>query len=241
MESLKLYSSITTLPSGIAVASMNTDVKAGLFSQASSLIGREVKEDDFLYFAFKLCHVGKNNNRDIFLKEELLAMFEKTKGVKIPSWRTPVGEPIDYDHDFKFPAIVGDIYDSVFVENPDPSDDDRPYIKCAAVIYRGLYPDVAFKVQRGAQLGYARLSMEVKFKQAVQTHQGRVLRGLNFKGAALTRMPADENADITSVDNERIARAEDEAPSLATAAQKVKVGSSLVEVPQGYPITGSKS
>ncbi len=230
-DKIQIVSPITMLPANMAVASMNSDTKAGLFSTAASIAGRTMDENDFLYFTFKLCHVGKNNNRDIFLKEELLAMFEKTKGVKIPSWRTPVGEPIDNDHDFKFPAIVGDIYDSIFVENPKQEDDDKAYIKCAAVIYRGLYPDVAFKVQRGAQLGYAKLSMEVKFRQAVQTHQGRVLKGLNFKGAALTRLPADSDSEITSVDQDRVASATDDKP-LATAS--IRVGSSLVEVPQSY-------
>lgn len=235
MDSLKLVSPISMLPPNMAVASMNAEVKAGLFSLGSAAIGREVNENDFLYFTFKLCHVGKNNNRDIFLHEELTAMFDKSKGVKIPSWRTPVGEPIDHDHDFKFPAIVGDIYDSIFVEHPDPADDDRAYIKCAAVIYRGLYPDVAFKVQRGAQLGYARLSMEVKFRQAVQTHNGRVLKGLNFKGAALTRLPADNDAEITSVDQSQMARAEE----LPVETRKIQVGTALIDVPNSY-LLGSR-
>lgn len=240
MENTKLIIPITMLPANVAVASMNPDTKAALIGTASSAMGKTVDENDFLYFAFKLCHVGRNNNRDIFLKEELTGMFEKVKGKKIPCWRTPVGEPIDYDHDFKFPAIVGDIYDSVFVDNPRSDDDTRPYVKCAAVIYRGLYPDVAFKVQRGAQLGYARLSMEVKFKQAVQTREGRVLKGLNFKGAALTRMPADEDSEITSVDQQQIARADEMTSQLIGGSRIVKVGASVMEVPSGYPLNGSK-
>jgi hypothetical protein len=233
-DSIKIVSPIQFLPANMAVASMSKETKAGMFTMAANAAGKEVDENDFLYFAFKLCHLGKNNNRDIFLREEIMAMTEKVKGKKMPAWRTPVGEPIDYDHDFKFPAIVGDIYDSVFIETPDV-EGEQPYIKCAAVIYRGLYPDVAFKVQRGAQLGYARLSMEVKFKQAIQSPQGRVLRGLNFRGAALTRLPADEDAHITMVEDNKIAKAEEQA-----TAGKIKVGASVLDVPASYPLKIAK-
>ncbi len=229
-----ITSSLTLLDTNVAVASLNGEQRDHLFmnDQMKMAIGREVKEDDFLYFAFKLCHAGKNNNKDIFTLEEFKKDVTKRRGLVMPSWKTPEGEPVDYDHNFGFPAIVGDIYQSLLVESPAPEDDDRPYIKCAGVIYRGLYPDVAFKVARGSRLGYAKVSMEVKFAAGIPTHEGRMLRGLNFKGAALTRMPADVDADIDPL----AARAAEAQPDLAVAADttEISVGTKMMTVPSSF-------
>lgn len=228
MKPLILSSSLELSNPGIAVASMDTSIKESLFSNPNMkmALGREVKEDDLLFFTFKLVHCGKNNNKDIFLLEEMEKMVEKRRGQQMPAWKTPEGEPIDYDHNFGFPAIVGDIYQSVLVKNP-PTPGEQPYIRCAGVIYRGLYPDVAYKVVRGSQLGYARVSMEVKFKQGIPSHEGRVLRGLNFKGAALTRMPADEIADIEDVGDKHLSVADD-------VFETIAVGSTTLKVPRGF-------
>jgi len=229
VEALRIYSPISLIDTNMAVASLNGAQKDHLFmgEQMKMAIGREVKEDDFLYFAFKLCHVGRNTNKDIFLLEEMEKDVEKPGKGTMPAWRTPIDEPIDYDHNFGFPAIVGDIYDSVLIKNPPVG--EKPFIKCAGVIYRGLYPDVAFKVARGSRLGYAKVSMEVKFAHGVVGHEGRVLRGLNFKGGALTRIPADVDADIDAIPHEGGARAEANAKSTVIA-----VGSSKVEVPGSF-------
>lgn len=233
MEPLLIYSPISLLDTNMAVASLSSDQKDQMYlsSMARGATAKQADPEDFLYFAFKLCHTGINNNKDIFLMEELKKLSSKGRGIEMPAWKTPEGEPIDNDHNFSFPAIVGDIYQSVLVENPTPEDDSRPYIKCAAVIYRGLYPDVAFKVARGSRLGYAKVSMEVKFKAGIPTQEGRILRGLNFKGAALTRIPADIDAHIDPVS----AKAS-EVAQLATASEMVEitVGSKKMSVPASH-------
>lgn len=225
MEKTILYSSLSLVEPGIAVGAMASETKDGLYSMAKAS-GAKGDLDDFLYFGFKLCHVGRNSNKDIFLLEEMEKTVTKPGKGEMPAWRTPIDEPIDYDHNFGFPAIVGDIYDSGLVREPEVRS-EQPYIKCAGLIYRSLYPDVAFKVARGSRLGYAKVSMEVKFASGIVGHEGRVLRGLNFKGAALTRMPADIESDIDAVPDRSEAQAA-EGPRLIT------VGSSQMEVPHSF-------
>ena len=231
MEQVRLISSMGIVKAEIAVASMTGPQKDSVMLNDTMrmAIGREVSENDFLYFAFVLAHLGRNNNGDIFEEEELMKDVEKRSGLMIPSWKTPEGEPIDNDHDFSFPAIVGDIYQSVYVK--EPADKGEAHIKCAGVIYKGFYPDIAFKVARGSRLGYAKMSMECKFLHGLMTHDGRVLKSPNFKGAALTRMPADDMALIdkktsdskktTVADKEELLAAANTEEDLATSSDQV--------------------
>jgi hypothetical protein len=228
MDKVMLVSPLSLIEPGLAVGAMASETKDSLYNIAKAS-GAKGDLDDFLYFGFKLCHVGRNSNKDIFLLEEMEKDVLKPGKGNMPAWRTPIDEPIDYDHNFGFPAIVGDIYDSSLVREPEDAA-EKPYIKCAGLIYRSLYPDVAFKVARGSRLGYAKVSMEVKFASGIVGHEGRVLRGLNFKGAALTRMPADIESEIDQVPHNNEAQA-------GEPVRQIAVGTSIVQVPKGF-LTG---
>lgn len=157
----------------------------------------EPKDSDLLAFEFILCHTGKNSNSDNIPLEELKKKVNagKVDGIDIflISYQTPVGEPLDEDHDTAFKAIVGDIISSELVEDPQ-NPEESSYIKCTGVVYRKLYPAVAFKLIRGAEQGYCKISMECEFERSEGSKKapnGRILRGINFRGAAFTRFPAD--------------------------------------------------
>lgn len=133
-----------------------------------------------LHFATDMVHEGRNDNGHIFLPDELRR-----------AWETFRGTPLDDDHEFKIPAIVGGVYDAALIQK-----DNRLTLRVAGFIHARLHPQEAWLVESRIVTG---ISMECIFDRADRVKDGRILRNIRFIGAGLTRMPADPDCHIDRV------------------------------------------
>lgn len=138
-----------------------------------------------LHFVTDIVHEGRNDNGHIFLPDELRR-----------AWETFRGTPIDDDHEFKIPAIVGGIYDAALVQR-----DNRLTLRVAGFIHARLHPQEAWLVESRIVTG---ISMECIFERADRVKDGRILRNIRFIGAGLTRMPADPDCHIDRVGDQQL-------------------------------------
>lgn len=172
-------------------------------------IASECHNADLLFTEFILCHIGTNGNKDTFINEEL-----------IPAASTPQKKPIDWEHTIN---NVGVVYESQYIKHEDsPSKSDlenkADYIKCEGAIWKFKFPRETREILQRHEDGKLFFSMEVYFQEAEcsvcgekfqktvdycehlinrfaagsETH--RILHGLNFGGAAITKNPADRDA-----------------------------------------------
>jgi archaellum component FlaC len=169
-------------------------------------LGIKEKQEDLLYVAFKLVHVGANANHDFFPEDELKAA-EKTPILKLVNWGHH--EP-----------HIGVIYASKYVE---ATGDEPGHIVVAAAISKFKYPSYAKEILERYAKGNLFFSMEVWFKEAEcsacksifkpgepycnhlltrfepGTAVNRILHKLVFAGAGVVEAPADKMAVPISV------------------------------------------
>jgi len=176
------------------------DSKQANFALAQEF-GTGDKQEDLLYVAFKLVHVGANKNKDGFTEEDLKNSKE-----------TPVLKLLNWGH--KEPNI-GVIYASKFKE---ATDDEPAHLLVAAAISKYKYRDLTKEMLQRYQNENLFFSMETWYKEAecsvcnaVFAHGEeycdhltdrfaagsgavRMLHGLVFAGAGVVEVPADELA-----------------------------------------------
>lgn len=139
---------------------------------------------------FVLTTVGANENKQVFVEDELMqkAVYE-----------SPIGEPIDEDHGQLFRDVCGDIMTSTF----QAADARSPaaYIRCGGYIFGNVYPEIAFKVAVGAGR-WAAVSMEALPDPLEQVGQYLIVHNPRFVGAGLVRFPGNLYSKIDEVDGE---------------------------------------
>ena len=140
-----------------------------------------------LHFGFVLVSAGANLNDQFFIEDDLCDP---------DIYRTPIGEPVNQDHEQTFDAIVGEIYDAEFVDG----NDERPSsILCKGVVFSDLYPHVSRKVRTGAGR-WAAVSMEAMPRPLEKVGKYLVIHQPKFTGVGIVRIPANPFSKITEVD-----------------------------------------
>jgi regulator of replication initiation timing len=201
------------------------------------------KNPDLLYTSFKMCHANTNDNRDAFEDEELDANFDTAKF-----------KPINLEHDDD--EIVGTIYDTDYIKEPEKDDDDFAYVKSFGVIYKKKFPEVAEEVIKRYKEGNLFYSMEAWFDSAVCSECGeefkasadycehlnnrfeanagtsRILRGITFGGCGIVENPADKGATNLSLAREHdVNKGEDTSKSfIDTQDEEVLLDKTLIEL-----------
>lgn len=166
---------------------------------SSSGVNKEY-EGNVLHFRFILTTSGANDNDQFFVEDEI---------ARPEIFRTPIGEPVNEDHDQSFRAIVGEIYDAEFVSGTY----ERPAaIVCRGVIFTDIYPHVGRKVRAGAGR-WAAVSMEAMPRPLERVGKYLVIHNPKFTGVGIVRMPANPYSKIVEVNggdpNNPIERYED--------------------------------
>ena len=166
---------------------------------------------------FVLTSAGANDNDQFFVEDEI---------ARPEIFRTPIGEPINEDHEQTFKAIVGEIYDSEFFQG---SYDSPSGIVCRGVIFTDIYPHVGRKVRAGAGR-WAAVSMEAMPRPLERVGKYLVIHNPKFTGVGIVRMPANPYSKIVEVDggnpNNPIERYEPQAAMLKAGLDRV-VGKSV--------------
>jgi hypothetical protein len=134
---------------------------------------------------------GTNENFQTFMDEDL----------RDPEvYQSPIGEPIDNDHEQTFQAVVGEIRDSKYVK----ATAHRPSaIISYGVIFEDLYPEVAMKVRRGAGR-WAGTSMEALPNPLERVGKYLVIHKPKFVGCGLVRFKGNKYSDVESIDGEPV-------------------------------------
>jgi hypothetical protein len=153
---------------------------------------------DKLKFSFILTTSGANQNQQVFMDEDL----------KDPEvLNSPVGQPIDEDHDQSFGAIVGQILKSEYV----PESADSPSaIKCYGELFVQNNPDLLYKIKEGAGK-WAAMSMEAIPNPLERVGEYLVIHKPIFVGAGIVRFPGNKYSKIDSVDDKPVEEKSDEA------------------------------
>lgn len=178
----------------VSLASLITIPKRQLTRSASfrpvlaSSSGKNTAYDgECMHFRFVLTTSGPNDNDQFFVEDEI---------ARPEIYRTPIGEPVNQDHEQTFNAIVGEIYDAEFVEGTY----ERPAaIVCKGVVFTDFYPHVARKVRAGAGR-WAAVSMEAMPRPLERVGKYLVIHNPNFTGVGIVRMPANPYSKIVEVD-----------------------------------------
>jgi hypothetical protein len=171
--------------------------------------GKSTQYDgECMHFRFVLTTSGPNDNDQFFVEDEL---------ARPEIYQTPIGEPVNQDHEQTFSAIVGEIYDAEFVEGTY----ERPSaIICKGVVFTDFYPQVARKVRAGAGR-WAAVSMEAMPRPLERVGKYLVIHNPNFTGVGIVRMPANPYSKIVEVDggspDNPIERYENQTASLLVA------------------------
>ena len=179
-------STIVRNPGKIMVASLIMTAefqKASIETAAAS--GETPKAGQDLRYTFILTTAGANQNDQFFVEDELLDPAV---------YMSPIGEPINEDHEQTFKAICGEICSSIIV----PAQGDRPLaIKCGGLILND-YPKVIRKVHQGAGR-WATMSMEALPNPLERVGKYLVIHNPQFVGAGLVRFPGNKFSQIEEV------------------------------------------
>ena len=181
-------STIVRNPGKIMVASLIMAAYAanpGEVTQHASASSDPPKAGQDLRYTFILTTAGANQNDQFFVEDELLDP---------EVYLSPVGEPINEDHEQTFKAICGEIHSSIIV----PSQGDRPLaVKCGGLILND-YPKVIRKVHQGAGR-WATMSMEALPNPLERVGKYLVIHNPKFVGAGLVRFPGNKFSQIEEV------------------------------------------
>lgn len=153
------------------------------YKASASMVSKLEAQPDLLYMKSLLVSTGSNGNDDVFLPDEMWQ-----------ARATPILKPVDWEHNTGREAtdeelkdnpnrlvvdnqIIGVMYNSYATyENGVIIDEDKTlasdfeipesfHIVDEAVIYKGLYPKAAAKIEEGANKDELFVSMEVWFKK----------------------------------------------------------------------------
>lgn len=140
-----------------------------------------VPQPDLLFMDSILVSTGENKNDDVFLPEEMWKA-RNTPRLKPVDWEHETGSEVSEEEFSKNPRqvvagnqIIGVMYDTYVIDDAnntisedkvEASDFKIPssfHIVDQAVIYKGLYPKTAAKIEKGAKEGTLFVSMEAWF------------------------------------------------------------------------------
>lgn len=172
----------------LSVAKKDATRSASFRPLVASRSGMQKEYDgSCLHFGFVLVSAGANLNDQFFVEDDL---------ANPDIYKTPIGEPVNQDHEQTFAAIVGEIYDAEFVDG----NDERPSsILCRGVVFSDLYPHVSRKVRTGAGR-WAAVSMEAMPRPLEKVGKYLVIHQPKFTGVGIVRIPANPYSKITEVD-----------------------------------------
>jgi hypothetical protein len=176
-------------------------------------VGPPANLPDLLAFRFVLTTEGANSNDQFFVDDEL-AMPEV--------YMSPVGEPVDEDHDQSFHGICGEITTSAYMKG---GPEGLSYVGCTGNIFADLYPRVATKVIRGVGR-WAAVSMEAIPNPLEKVGKYLVIHAPKFCGVGLVRFPGNRHSKIHEVGNDHLARTD----GFITRQELHKIGEHVHEI-----------